>query len=124
MVITHAEHPALGYSVSQQIEAAQMGAWIEHSYNNIWFKRASLNEVYSQICAVGYEHIILSSDLGQPDAPYCDEGMEAFAAALHQKGIPSEELRPNDVQQSRTADFLVRRSTPSPGAAALTINKS
>lgn len=35
MVITHAEHPALGYSVSQQIEAAQMGAWIEHSYNNI-----------------------------------------------------------------------------------------
>ena len=61
MVITHAEHPALGYSVSQQIEAAQMGAWIEHSYNNIWFKRASLDEVYSQICAVGYEHIILSS---------------------------------------------------------------
>ena len=49
MVITHAEHPALGYSVSQQIEAAQMGAWIEHSYNNIWFKRASLDEVYSQI---------------------------------------------------------------------------
>lgn len=36
--------------------------------------------------------MILTSDLGQTDAPYSDEGMLQFAEALLKQGITEQEL--------------------------------
>ena len=92
MMVTHVEHPALNYSIEQQREAAAMGAMIEHSFNNVFFRRSTIEEIARQIRAVGCGHVILTSDLGQTDAPYSDEGMLQFAEALLKQGITEQEL--------------------------------
>lgn len=77
-VLTHAEHPAINYTIEQQKKAADMGAYIEHSFNNIFFRRCTLDDVIEQIKAVGAEYVILTSDFGQTDAPYFDDGMQMY----------------------------------------------
>lgn len=78
IVLTHAEHPAVAYSIAQQRNAAQKGAYIEHSFNNVWFKRCSMESFVEQIRKVGPEHVILTGDFGQPDAPYFDEALRMY----------------------------------------------
>ena len=93
MVLTHVEHPAIAYPDEARREAASLGVYIEHSYNNAWFGRCSLEEIARQIRAVGCEHVILSSDFGQPEAPYFDDGMEECAGKLAELGFTAAELR-------------------------------
>ena len=75
VVLTHVEHPAIAYTVEQQKEAASMGAMIEHSLNNVYFDRCSFESFVEQIRAVGPEHVLLTGDFGQADAPYFDDAM-------------------------------------------------
>lgn len=92
MILTHVEHPALHYSDEQQQEAASLGAYIEHSYNNAWFGRCTIEEIARQIRAVGYEHVILTTDFGQLDAPFSDDGLEEYAVHLQKLGFSLDEL--------------------------------
>jgi len=41
---------------------------------------------------VGPEHIILSSDLGQPNSPLHPDGMVAYFAALKKEGISESQI--------------------------------
>lgn len=81
-VLTHAEHPAINYTNEQQKTAADMGAYIEHSFNNVYFKRCSLEDFIEQIKAAGAEHVILTGDFGQHDAPYFDDAMQSYLEIL------------------------------------------
>lgn len=92
VILTHADNPADFYSTEQQIEAAKLGAIIEHSYFTIFYKRTLLDFLVEQIRAVGVEHVILSSDFGQPNSPYLDEGLEEFARILLGNGFNESEL--------------------------------
>lgn len=92
MILTHVEHPALHYSDDQQREAAALGVYIEHSYNNAWFGRCMLDDIAHQIRAVGCEHIILTTDFGQSEAPFSDDGLAEYATRLQQFGFSSAEL--------------------------------
>lgn len=92
MILTHVEHPALHYSDEQQQEAASLGAYIEHSYNNAWFGRCTIEEIARQIRAVGCEHVILTTDFGQLDAPFSDDGLEEYAVQLQKLGFSLDEL--------------------------------
>lgn len=78
LVLTHAEHPAIAYTVEEQKRAASMGAYIEHSLNNCWFGRCSEEAFIHDIKALGAEHVILTGDFGQADAPYFDDAMEEY----------------------------------------------
>lgn len=93
MILTHVEHPAIAFSDGECREAASLGAYIEHSYNNAWFGRCSIEEIARQIRAVGCEHVILSSDFGQPEAPYFDDGMEECAGKLEELEFTESELK-------------------------------
>ena len=46
-----------------------------------------------QIRAVGCEHVILTTDFGQPKAPNSDEGMAQYASLLLGQGFSRDELR-------------------------------
>lgn len=92
LVLTHAEHPALGYRDDDFREAAALGIFIEHSYNNAWFGRCPIEEIARQIRVSGCEHVILTTDFGQPQAPYPDDGLEEYAQKLSQFGFSDEEL--------------------------------
>lgn len=53
------------------------------------------------IRAMGPEHVVVSTDLGQPTGLYPDEGMEAFATALYQDGFTAEQVRQMTVYNQR-----------------------
>lgn len=82
VVLTHVEHPAIAYTIEQQKEAASCGAKIEHSYNNVYFDRCTLESFIEQIRQVGPEHVILDGDFGQAEAPYFDDAMVACLEKL------------------------------------------
>lgn len=92
-IVTHADNPADLYSDEQQIEAAKLGAMIEHSFFTVYFKRTTAEEIVRQIRLVGIESVILSTDFGQTDAPYFDEGLEMYFEALSAHGLSLDEYR-------------------------------
>jgi hypothetical protein len=94
IVVTHPMIPPVGMKIAQMREAAAMGAYIEFVYNALIgaTKVLSIEEYAEAIRAVGPEHCILSSDLGQSGNPLHPDGLEAFFAALRAQGFRVEEI--------------------------------
>ena len=94
IVVTHAMIPPVGMNVQQMREAARQGAYIEFVYNALIgaTKVFDLPEYAQAIRAVGPEHCILSSDLGQSGNPLHPDGLEAFFAALRSQGFSVKEI--------------------------------
>jgi uncharacterized protein DUF6282 len=94
IVVTHGMIPPVGMSVDQMREAAGLGAYIEFVYNALIgaTKAFELPEYASAIRAVGPEHCILSSDLGQAGNPLHPDGLEAFFAALRGQSFTVSEI--------------------------------
>jgi len=93
LVLTHADNPANRYTLEQQVEAVRLGAFVEHSFFTTYYDRIPIEEIAVQIRAVGCEHVILTTDFGQPNSPYADEGMAQYAAFLLEQGFSETELR-------------------------------
>jgi hypothetical protein len=94
IVVTHAMLPPVGMNVQQMREAAGMGAYIEFVYNALIgpAKAFDIPEYAQAIRAIGPEHCILSSDLGQAGNPLHPDGFEAFFAALRGQGFSVQEI--------------------------------
>jgi predicted metal-dependent TIM-barrel fold hydrolase len=56
------------------------------------YGRMNAAEWARAIRAVGAEHFILSSDLGQPNNPMHPEGMLAFFEAMRKEGIRAADI--------------------------------
>ncbi len=87
VVVTHATTPPVRMSIAQMKEAAQLGAYIELVYG-----RMNAAQWAQAIREVGAEHIILSSDLGQPNNPLHPDGMLAYFAELKKQGITDAQI--------------------------------
>ncbi len=87
VVVTHALTPPVRMSIAQMKEAAQLGAFIELVYG-----RMNAAEWAKAIREVGPEHIILSSDLGQPGSPLHPDGMVLYFAALKKEGFTDAQI--------------------------------
>lgn len=94
IVVTHAMLPPVGMSIQQMREAAGMGAYVEFVYNALIgaTKAFDIPEYAQAIRAVGPEHCILSSDLGQAGNPLHPDGLEAFFATLRGQGFGVQEI--------------------------------
>lgn len=92
IVLTHADNPANQYTVEQQLQAVRMGAMVEHCYFTTYYQRTSQEEIARQIRAVGCDSVILSTDFGQVNSPYSDEGMLEYMQRLLECGISRESL--------------------------------
>jgi microsomal dipeptidase-like Zn-dependent dipeptidase len=94
IVVTHGMLPPVAMTVAQMREAAGLGAYIEFVYNALIgaTKAFELPEYAAAIRAVGPEHCILSSDLGQAGNPLHPDGLEAFFAALRSQGFTMSEI--------------------------------
>jgi hypothetical protein len=94
IVVTHGMLPPVAMTVAQMREAAGLGAYIEFVYNALIgaTKAFELPEYAAAIRAVGPEHCILSSDLGQAGNPLHPDGLEAFFAALRSQGFTVSEI--------------------------------
>src|SRR5712692_1875728 len=94
IVVTHAMLPPVGMKIEQMREAARLGAYIEFVYNALIGPNKAFDapEYASAIRAVGPEHCILSSDLGQAGNPLHPDGLEAFFATLRGEGFSVKEI--------------------------------
>ena len=92
VVLTHAEHPAIAYTIGQQKEAASAGVMIEHSFNNVHFGRCTMESFIEQIRGTGPEQVILDGDFGQYDAPFFDDAMADYLEKLSSE-FTEQELR-------------------------------
>jgi hypothetical protein len=94
MVVTHAMLSPISMSIPQMQQAAAMGAYIEFVYNGLigGGKQFDFADYAKAIRAVGPEHCILSSDMGQPANPLHPDALVLFFAGLRQQGITQSEI--------------------------------
>lgn len=105
IVATHAIQDPINMTVEQMKEAARMGAFIEHavlgmfkgpdSHLGPFFRRQrkfTIEDHAKVIKAVGAEHCILATDLGQYFNPTEPDGFKAFMVGLKQYGITDAEM--------------------------------
>lgn len=94
IVVTHAMLAPIHMTIPQMQEAARAGAYIEFVYNALIgpYKEFEVGDYVKALRAVGPEHCILSSDLGQAANPLHPDGLERFFTALRAGGIPQRDL--------------------------------
>jgi len=93
VIITHVTFPSTLYSVEEQKELVGLGAFIEHCYTTPATGKVSWETVLGQIRAIGPEHVVLTTDLGQAAAVFPDEGLSLFADKLLAYGFTEEDVR-------------------------------
>src|ERR1035441_10183329 len=84
VVVTHAMLSPINMTIPQMQEAASLGAYIEFVYNGLTgaSKAFTFADYARAIRAVGPEHCILSSDMGQPANPLHPDGLVIFFTGL------------------------------------------
>jgi hypothetical protein len=93
LVVTHAMLSPINMTIPQMQQAAAMGAYIEFVYNGLTGDHTFTFADYARaIRAVGPEHCILSSDMGQPSNPLHPDGLLALFAGLEKEGITPTEV--------------------------------
>lgn len=89
-------HPINRMSLEQQQEAAKMGAYLEYCYGTTLEYagkgRRTLAEYAKLMKALGAEHCIMSSDLGNAVNPVHPAGIKTYIAGLLQAGISESEI--------------------------------
>ncbi|HEX9199035.1 MAG TPA: DUF6282 family protein [Acidobacteriaceae bacterium] len=94
MVVTHAMLLPIDMTIPQMQEAASLGAYIEFVYNGLIgpSKAFDFPDYAKAIRAIGPDHCILSSDMGQPSNPLHPDGLLAFFAGLEKQGFTPAEI--------------------------------
>jgi hypothetical protein len=101
-IVTHASGRTPDLSIAQQQEAAGYGAWIEHCLMGILRGGEVLvAKMLAQIRAVGPEHVILSSDLGQAVNGPVVPGFGRLLERVHRAGLAVDEIRRTIVDNPR-----------------------
>src|SRR5215469_3033997 len=90
IVVTHAINRLVGMSIPEMQEAAKLGAYLEFVYVKPGSDEAAAH--VKAIRAVGPEHCILSSDLGQANNPLHPDGLLTFYRYLMQQGFTEAEI--------------------------------
>lgn len=93
-VVTHAMLAPVHMSIGDMQAAAREGAYLEFVYNGLTGagKEFEIGDYVRAIRALGPEHCILASDLGQAGNPVHPEGLAAFFGALRKAGISDPEI--------------------------------
>jgi Family of unknown function (DUF6282) len=94
IVVTHAMIAPIHFQIAHMREAVELGAFIEFVYNGLIgpFKEFEFADYARAIQAVGAQHCVLSSDLGQPVNPVHPDGLAAFFDGLEREGLTPDEI--------------------------------
>jgi len=94
MVVTHGMLSPTSMTIAQMQEAAKAGAYIEFVYNGLigGSKQFDFGDYAKAIRAVGAEHCILSSDMGQVGNPLHPDGLQMLFDGLEKQGITHAEI--------------------------------
>jgi hypothetical protein len=94
MVVTHPMLSPISMTIPQMQQAAQLGAYIEFVYNGLIgaSKQFDFADYAKAIRAVGVEHCILSSDMGQPANPLHPDGLQLLFDGLKKQGLSQADI--------------------------------
>ena len=94
IVVTHPITSPINMTIPQMQEAAGMGAYIEFVYNALTegSKDYTFANYAKAIRAVGVEHCILSSDMGQPSNPLHPDGLVWLFDGLKKEGLSQGDI--------------------------------
>jgi hypothetical protein len=105
IVVTHAQFEVVGMNEAQMKKAAAMGAKMELCALGMlvgpdspleWMResvRVPLKDTAARIRAVGAQHFVLGTDLGQTGNPTPADGLAMFVAGLMAEGVTREEIQ-------------------------------
>jgi len=94
IVLTHPSLPPVSMTTEQMKTAAAQGALVEFCYNSLVGPKpaATIQDFARVIRALGPEHCLLTSDLGQATNPLPPDGLLAFLQALRRAGFTQAEI--------------------------------
>ncbi|SPT51604.1 DUF6282 family protein [Actinomadura madurae] len=101
IVVTHPEFTSQRVGVERQRDLAAKGALMERCFTTPYTGKVSWDVWVENIRAVGPEHSVLSSDLGQPFNPPVEDGLALMADRLLAEGFTEEEVRTMAVRNTR-----------------------
>lgn len=105
IVVTHPESTLVRMSIDQQRRAAALGAWLEYPIGiALPPNDMSFEQFADDIRAVGPEHVILSTDLGQVMRPTPADGLLGYIRRMRGAGFTDAEL--DLMTKSNPARFL------------------
>ncbi len=92
IIITHVTFPNTYYTIEEQKKLAEYGAYMEHCYTTYATGKSTFEDELEQIRAIGADHVVLSTDLGQKTALYPDEGLQKYCEDLSANGFSDEDI--------------------------------
>jgi hypothetical protein len=94
VVVTHAMLAPVHMEIEDMQAAAREGAYLEFVYNGLTgtAKEFEIGDYVKAIRAIGVEHCILASDLGQAGNPVHPDGLESFFKAMRGAGFSQKEI--------------------------------
>jgi predicted TIM-barrel fold metal-dependent hydrolase len=94
IVVTHALLGPVSMTPEQAKTAAELGAYIEFVGNAVigTTKSTGFNEYATAMRTIGFDRVILSSDLGQTGNPLHPDGLEQIFAGLRSAGVSSGDI--------------------------------
>jgi hypothetical protein len=101
IVVTHPEFTSQRLPAESQRALAAKGALMERCFTTPYTGKVPWETLFEHVRAVGPEHSVLSSDLGQPFNPPVEDGLALFADRLLAEGFGEEEVRTMAVTNSR-----------------------
>lgn len=111
IVVTHPEFPSQSLSPDDQVELAERGALMERALTTPYTGKAPWERVFEATRAVGAEHTVWATDLGQKANPPVEDGLAIMADAFLADGFSDEDIRMMAVTNTR----LVAGLEPLPG---------
>jgi hypothetical protein len=100
IVVTHPEFTSQRLDVESQRELAAEGALLERCFTTPYTGKVAWEDLFANIRAVGPEHSVISSDLGQPFNPPVEDGIALFADRLLTAGFSADEVHAMAVTNS------------------------
>jgi len=93
IIVTHPGSPLVRMSLDQQRQAAALGALLEYPIGTYAPpSEQTFEEMIAQIRVVGIEHVVLSTDFGQPLRPTPADGLLGYIRRLQDAGFSQAEL--------------------------------
>ncbi|MFH1031722.1 MAG: DUF6282 family protein [Chloroflexota bacterium] len=93
IIVTHVDFPSTFLSIEEQKDLLRFGAFMEHCYTTPATGKVAWDTVIGQIRAIGAEHIVLTTDLGQATGVFPDEGLAFFGEKLLASGFSENDIR-------------------------------
>ncbi len=93
IVITHPEFPTTCLTIEQQQELAPYGVFFERCFTTAYTNKISWEAMFNNMRTLGPGNTILSTDLGQSNNPFVDDGMALFISKLLDADFSETEIQ-------------------------------